>query len=117
MMEKLTFKQYLESREQLLKAIENTPISIVEYEVHKYCSLTVGEAESEKQSIGLKPKHKILVEWTYDDINHPTPTSLKFEGVKDIDEEYAFSTYWTGDKLQKWLSRHALTGINYSHKV
>ena len=52
-MEKLTFKQYLESKEQLLKAIENTPISLVEYEVKKYCNLSIGETEDDKELIGL----------------------------------------------------------------
>jgi len=102
---KLTFKQYLDSKEQLRKAIANTPISIVEYEVRKYCSFPVGE-EDDKQLMGLKPKHRIVVEWCYDDIDNPTPNSIQLSGLTNIDESEKFTTFWTGAKLKKWLERH-----------
>lgn len=116
-MEKLTFKQYLESKEQLLKAIHNTPTSIMEYEVCKYCSLTVGDVETEKEVISLKPKHKLLVEWQYNDINNPTPINIKFKGLADVDEGDKYSTFWTGTKLQKWLTRHAFQGVNSGYNI
>jgi hypothetical protein len=116
-MDKPTFKQYLESKEQLLKAIENTPVTVIEYEVKKYCSLAVGEAEEEKQLIGLKPKQKIIVEWRYTTVNNPTPEVIKFSGVKDLAEDEAHTTFWSGNKLQKWLARHAKRGENNAHKV
>lgn len=106
-MDKLTFKQYLESKEQLLKAIENTPVSVLEYEVKKYCSLTVGESEEDKSLVSLKPKHKIIVEWRYTSVDNPTPESIRFVGVNEVDEDEALSTFWSGNKLQKWLTRHA----------
>jgi hypothetical protein len=114
---KLTFKKYLESKDQLLKAIENTPISVVEYEVKKYCSIALGETEEEKRLIGLKPKHKIIVEWRYDNIENPTPSSLKIVGLKEVDEDEKHSTFWTSAKLQKWLGRHARQGENNGHKL
>lgn len=118
MTEKLTFKQYLESREQLLKAIEKIPTTIVEYEVRKYCTLPIGENDTEKETISLKPKHRIIVEWRYDDINNPTPLSLQFVGgIKNIDESEQYSIFWPGNKLQKWLVRHAQEGVNYGHKI
>ena len=116
-MDKLTFIQYLESKNQLLKAIENTPTAIVEYEVSKYCSLPIGETEDEKSLIGLKPKNKIMVEWRYDNIEEPTPTSIKFIGSLDADLDEKFNTFWSGAKLQKWLSRHAKEGQNNGHKI
>lgn len=117
MMDKLTFKQYLESKEQLLKAIHNTPTSIIEYEVRKYCTLSVGELEIEKENINLKPKNTIIVEWRYDDINNPTPTNIKFKGLQDIDEGDQYFTYWNSDKFQKWLTRHAQQGVNRGHSI
>lgn len=111
----LTFKQYLESKDQLLKAIENTPTAIVEYEVKKYCSLTVGESEEEKSLIGLKPKHKIVVEWRYDSVQDPTPEAIQFIGLKDIDEDEKMQTFWSGTKLTKWLARHATKGDPHGH--
>jgi hypothetical protein len=103
---KLTFKQYLESKEQLLKAIENVPVSINEYEVIHYCSLPLGEYEEDKELVGLKPKQKIVVEWKYDTVDDPTPVSIKLKGVQSIDEDDHYQTFWTGQKLQKWLKRH-----------
>lgn len=111
-MDKQTFKQYLESKQQLLKAIENTPITVVEYEVKKYCSLVLGETEDEKVLVALKPKQKIVVEWEYVSVNNPTPNSIKFVGVKDVDQDETYSTFWAGTKLQKWLLRHARRGEN-----
>ena len=105
-MEKLTFKQYLDSKDQLIKAMDNIPIAIQEYEVRNYCSLTVGEAEDDKQIISLKPKTKVIVEWQYYNIDHPTPLSVKIVGALDIDEEEQFDTFWTDVKLKKWLSCH-----------
>lgn len=102
-MEKLTFRQYLESKEQLLKAIENTPISKVEYEVAKYCTLNLNEKNN---PISLKPKNKIVVEWQYDDVYNPTPISIKFKGVKNVAESIQYDIEIPIFKLQKFLSRH-----------
>ncbi len=116
-MEKLTFKQYLDSKEQLLKAIENTPISVVEYEIRKYCNMTIGENETEKELISLKPRNNIIVEWRYDDINNPTPIAVKFKGLKTLDEGEQFPMFWSSSKLQKWLLRHAHQGVNHGHRI
>lgn len=113
----LTFKQYLESREQLLKAIENTPITILEYDIRKYCTIPIGESSDEKQLISLKPKNKIIVEWNYENIDNPQPVSIKFPGINEEIEDEQFSTFWTGQKLNKWLMRYANKGNEiYYHK-
>lgn len=109
---KLTFKEYLESKEQLRKAIANTPVSVMEYEVKKYCSLPVGEAEEDKTLVVLKPKQKIIVEWKYDDIDNPSIESIRFEGVITIDEDVEHLTFWNSTKLKKWLARYANAGSN-----
>lgn len=103
---KLSFKQYLESKEQLRKAVENVPVAITEYEVIHYCSLPLGEYEEDKVLIGLKPKQKIVVEWKYDTLEDPTPLNIKIQGVQSVDEDEQFQTFWAGSKLQKWLHRH-----------
>jgi hypothetical protein len=116
-MMKLTFKEYLASKDQLRKAMENTPIAVIEYEVRKYCSLTIGESEDEKELVGLKPKQKVIVEWKYDNVDNPTPSSITFVGLKEVSEDEKHVTFWPGTKLQKWLSRHAKEGQNNGHKV
>jgi hypothetical protein len=116
-MTKLTFKQYLDSKEQLRNAVANTPVSIIEYEVRKYCSIPTGEMEEDKTLVGLKPKQRIVVEWCYDDIDDPTPTNIQFVGVSQLSEDEKFSTYWTGSKLKKWLNRHTTEGYNHGYKA
>lgn len=105
-MTKLTFKEYLESKEQLREAIRNTPVVVKEYYVRKYCSIALGESDDDKRTIGLKPKHELLIEWRYDDINNPSPQWIKFKNVKDLEETEQFAPFWHSQKLQKWLMRH-----------
>jgi len=102
-MEQLSFKQFLDSKEQLLKAINNPPVNVLEYEIRKYCTLYVGDSQETKELISLKPKNKIIIEWLYEDLNDPQPINIQFEGL-DYSDEYV--TFWSGTKLNKWLSRH-----------
>lgn len=113
----LTFKQYLESKEQLLKAIENTPITILEYNVRKYCSICIGESEEEKRLISLKPKNKIVVEWDYSDFLNPTPTSIRITGPNNMLNDEPVSTFWSGYKLNKWLLRNTNQGTEITHRA
>ena len=66
-MKKLTFREYLDSKERLLAAITENPKQVLEYNVSKYCTLIVGEKDN-KHYIPLKPKQTIFVEWLYNDV-------------------------------------------------
>jgi len=114
MIEKLTFKQYVESKELLRKSILNVPTALIEYEIKKYCVLTVGESEDDKISVSLKPKHRLIVEWKYETALNPTPQSVQIFGCEGVDDK--IEVFWSGTKLQKWLSRHATPGKNCGHK-
>jgi len=103
----ITFKEYLDSKERLREAIKQTPTQIVEYTVNKYCKFPVGENKEEKEYLSLKPKQTLIVEWHYEDINNPTPSSIKLKESEDI-----FSTYWNGKKLEKWLIRNTKENNN-----
>lgn len=106
---KLTFKEYLDSKEKLRAAIKETPHQVTEYMVNKYCKLIVGESKDEKEQINLKPNQMITVEWLYNDIDNPTALKIMFEGVcSDIDTE-EYKSYWQPYKLQKWLSKNTST--------
>lgn len=109
---KLSFKEYLASKEKLREAVSKTPQRVATYSVRKYCKLVIGESKEEKSQITLKPNHKITVDWLYEDVDNPTPVSLKFSGLKDVAEEDSFNTYWQGVKLQKWLARNAREETN-----
>jgi hypothetical protein len=105
-MEKITFKQYLDSKQKLIEAVKKVPERTATYRVRKYCKLIVGENKGQKNQITLKPNYNIEVQWLYEDINNPTPINIKFSGIKDIDESQEFNTYWQGKKLLKWLIRN-----------
>lgn len=104
---KLSFKEYLASKEKLREAVSKTPQRVATYSVRKYCKLIIGESKEEKSQITLKPNQKITIDWLYEDIDNPTPVSLKFGGVKNVADEDMFNTYWQGAKLLKWLARNA----------
>lgn len=103
---KLTFKDYLDSKEKLREAVEKTPQRIASYAVRKYCKLVVGESKETKEYISLKPKHNVLVEWLYNDIDNPTVINIKVEGVVGVDSADPYETFWSGERLQKWLLRN-----------
>lgn len=107
MAQKLTFKQHLEALQKLREAVLKTPQRTITYNIRKYCKIAIGESKDSKQEIALKPKHKIIVEWLYTNVDNPTITSIKFDGVKNVLEDDEFETFWNGNKLQKWLIRNA----------
>jgi len=102
----LTFKEYVNSKDQLRSATTNTPQRIAEYEVRTYCKLPVGETKEEKEHVNLRPKHKIIVEWLYEDVDNPTPLNLRFEGPVDSDPLEERAALWQGERLLKWLLRN-----------
>lgn len=111
-MEKLTFKQYVESREQLLKAIDNVPVTVMEYEVRKYCNMVLGEST---EPIQLKPKHYIRVTWMCQNPLLPIPEMVQV--IQSGVVTHTLPVTINSDKLQKWLIRHTHEGINHGHKI
>ena len=105
MSNKLSFAQYLKSKETLLNAIDAVPQRTVEYNVKTYCKLSVGETREERTHVPLKPNHKILVDWLYDDIDNPTPLNLRFEGTSHDNHDHVAN--WSGERLLKWLIKNA----------
>lgn len=105
-MEKLSFKQYIDSKEKLREAIKNTPTQQTEYVVKKYCKLVVGETKEERQYISLKPRQTIIVEWLYENIKLPTPASISFKNNTDLSLDDQYQTFWSAFKLRKWLLRN-----------
>jgi hypothetical protein len=114
--EKLTFKQYVDSKNQLLAAIEETPIHTSTYCVKKYCKLVIGESKNDKDSIPLKPSNIIKVKWLYDDPDNPKPLSLTFEGVRGIINESEHKVYWSGSKLLEWLGKNSTEKLDVFNK-
>lgn len=103
-MDKLTFKEYLDSKDRLRQAIQETPIASTYYVVKKYCKVRIGESRTARQEVALKPKQTIIVEWRYDDIDNPEPVSIILDDINSDEKP----VYWTGQKLKDWLSKNAI---------
>lgn len=108
-MKKLSFKEYLESKQQLLATLGECPIQSLSYNITKYCRLIVGESDDRK-AVLLKPGQTLIVEWQYQSVDDltPTPTSIRFDDLKDIDSDDEFQTPWKAGKLAKWLSKNSV---------
>jgi len=107
---KLTFKQYLESKERLRIAIEETPKQSITYRVSKYCKLMVGETKEEKEFIKLKPNQTIIIEWFYDEIDNPTILNVQFNGVSEAIDNTPYGMYWRSTKIRNWLATNTIDG-------
>jgi len=105
-MNKLTFKEYLASKDTLREALKQTPVRKAEYVMRKYCKLPVGESKDDKQYIALKPKHILIVEWNYRDFDNPDLVSICFENVDEVNQEEEFTSFWSEDRFKKWLLRN-----------
>jgi len=107
MTSKLTFKDYLNSsKEQLKEAVTRTPIRTATYSMSKYCKLPLGETKDNKQYISLKPKNKVIVEWSHDILDRPNVVKIMFEGVEDIENTTEFKTFWVSQRFTTWLSKN-----------
>lgn len=112
----IPLKQYLDSKRQLLNAVHNTPVTLIEYEIRKYCTLPIGESVDDSSIVALKPKQRIIIEWVYNNAVAPTPTKITFSGPLDSDDTTG-DLFWPAEKLTKWLLRYAKDGINSGHTV
>lgn len=106
-MEKLTFKQYIETKQKLREAIERTPKQTVSYSMTKYCKMIVGESKDEKVYIPLKPKNKITVDYLYINEDAPVITGVHVEDVEEVDPEFTYSVFWENERFIRWLEKNA----------
>ena len=108
-MNKLSFKEYLESKQQLLKTLGECPVQSLSYNITKYCRLIVGETDDRK-AVLLKPGQTIIIEWQYQNVDDmtPKPVTIRFEDNKDIDSDEEFNTPWKPSKLVKWLTKNSI---------
>lgn len=100
-MTKLSFKEYLETKEQLRQASEQNVRAVVDYSVTKYCKVPiVEEGTLSKQYLPFKPKDKIRILWEYDADN---PVLKKFTIIRE-DETVEHIPCWSSTKLFEWTN-------------
>lgn len=109
MVNKMSFKQYLDSKQQLREAVNSLPIERVEYVVNKYGKLPVGESKQSKEVVAVKPKQLLTVEWAI----HPNGTrTINHITVEGVDCEYdgeQLTPLWKPEKVQSWLETNTVS--------
>jgi len=97
---KLTFEEYLKSKETLLISINRDPKKVSLYEVVNYCKLSHGVSRSTRSLLSLKPSDIIKISWNYKDRINPVCESIKVNNMDLI-------LYWPSEKLQQWLDKNS----------
>lgn len=95
----LTFKEYLNSKDQLMSGLVKEPIGIVEYEISNYCKISLGDSIKTKTVTTLKPDDVVSVEWNYTNKKSPKCLSMTLEGV-------SHNVYWKNEKILKWIEKN-----------
>lgn len=101
-MKKLSFKEYYESKQKLLKASENLPQVTVEYTIKKYCKIPIRVEGEDKDYVALKPKDIVKILWEF-----PNPKSTSPNAKNMLINEQQYSPSWSSDKLRRWVSSMA----------
>lgn len=97
----LSFKEYLETKEQLRQASSQNVRAVVDYSVTKYCKVPIlGEGELVKEYVPFKPKDKIRILWEYDADN---PVLKTFSIIRE-DESVERTPTWSSTKLFEWTN-------------
>lgn len=96
---RLSFSDYVESKNILKNAIEDAPKHKQCFNVTKYCKIPVNEnfKTNEKTYFSLKPKDSVEVIWE----KHDTQMIVRYI---IINEEYNYFPTWSNKKFSNWLS-------------
>ena len=98
-MEKQTFKEYCQAKENLRLAVGNIPQVTETYELTKYCRFPI-LTEDETVYLSFKPKDFVEVVWEMLD-NTPHLRSVK---VTNSDEDHTrIQPAWGEKKFTSWL--------------
>lgn len=107
-MKRLSFKEYYESKKQLLSACEKVPRIRNEYRLTKYCKFPVFESldKDNRTYVSFKPNDTIEVLWEkvdeFDD--YPTPKQII---LKSKDGQEVFPC-WGDKKIHKWINNSTI---------
>ncbi len=99
---KLSFREYIESKDILKSSLTKPPVEVKEYNISKYNKLI-----NELNAISVKPNYKLEIKWEYENKEHPSILNFilydkkqnKLLEKNDIDRLIA-------KKIKKWLEKH-----------
>lgn len=96
---RLSFSEYIESKNILKLAVEDAPKHKQIFNVTKYCKIPVHEdfKSNTKEYIGLKPKDSVEVIWE----THESQMIVRYI---IINEQYNYFPTWTNKKFCNWLT-------------
>jgi hypothetical protein len=95
-----SFKEYLESKELLKLALDEAPKVREIYEIEKYCSVPIVEADGEKEYLKFKPKDLIEILW---ENTSDTPTPKYFTVLTEGEDPKTFA--WSNAKIKSWIKK------------
>ena len=99
MQNQTSFKEFLNSKEALLKAVNGPPVCTREYAIDRYVRLPITE-DGQRAEISLKPKNVIKVKWLYESAENPIALRITLN-------ETQIKTNFSGKKLHDWLTKYS----------
>lgn len=108
-MKRLSFKEYYESKKQLLSACDNVPRIRNEYKLVKYCKFPVFESNDsdEKTYVSFKPKDKIEVLWEKINEADKYPVAKRMVLLTKEGQQEVYPC-WHNQKLHKWIENNTV---------
>lgn len=103
-MTKLTFKEYVETKNQLLEALKQDPMAVQHYRLKKHTRLL-----ADNEGINLRPFDKVQMIWRYD---RETMVPQQYESVIVNDKPIEIS--WAHTKMLTWLKNHCVEHISHA---
>lgn len=99
---RLSFTEYLASKEKLLEAVKRVPVVEHTYSMKKYCKFPSGQNQ-EKELIPLKPSDIVSIKWKYTDPENGTRIA---ESITINDR--VIESFWKNEKIEKWVSHNCI---------
>lgn len=101
MIMRISFREYLLSKQYLHEQAMSVPTQTLRYCVTKYCKLSVSY-NGEDIDVKLKPSHVINIQWKYIN-NDRTPIIVTFENVPDISEDNEYDITLSDRRINNWV--------------
>lgn len=94
-----SLKNFLSSKEALMRAADRPPVRTREYVINRYVKLPVIENDKRIDK-ALKPKNVIKIKWLYENAENPIALRIELNGQP-------IKSNFSGKKLHDWLDRNS----------